>query len=149
MTNDQKQKFCEALGIRLDQVKVERVAHPTKRGYLIFRVSHPRFGEGIDQLEALAWKKFMDAAEKQTALPTRCQATKKDGQPCQNAPQHGEQFCGPHLTHQAKPSQNQPSSDGKLCEGMKASGQPCRNRPQQGERFCGPHLVQHQKQKAL
>lgn len=86
MTNDQKQKFCEALGIRLDQVKVERVAHPTKRAHLIFRVSHPRFGEGIDQMEALAWKKFMDAAEKQTALPTRCQATKKDGQPCQNPP---------------------------------------------------------------
>ena len=146
MTNDQKQKFCEALGIRLDQVKVERVPHPTRRAHLMFRVSHPRFGEGSDQLEDRAWKKFMDAAEKQTALPTRCQATKKDGQPCRSAPQRGESFCGPHLTHQPRPSQEQPGGDGPLCEGMTASGQRCRNRPQHGERFCGPHLLQHKKQ---
>lgn len=141
MTTDQKRKFCEALGIRLDQVKVERVPHPTKRAHMIFRVSHVRFGEASDQFEALAWKKFMDVAEKRAMLPTRCQATKRNGQPCQNAPQVGEHFCGPHLAHQPRPVHEQPAGDGNLCEAMTASGQPCRNRPQHGERFCGPHLV--------
>jgi len=30
--------------------------------------------------------------------PSRCSATTKKGKPCNNAPQKGEQFCGPHLT---------------------------------------------------
>ena len=28
----------------------------------------------------------------------KCRATTKKGKPCENAPQKGEQFCGPHLT---------------------------------------------------
>ena len=28
----------------------------------------------------------------------KCRATTKKGKPCNNAPQKGEQFCGPHLT---------------------------------------------------
>jgi len=28
----------------------------------------------------------------------RCRGTTKKGKPCSNAPQKGEQFCGPHLT---------------------------------------------------
>ncbi|MEP7046925.1 MAG: hypothetical protein ABI949_09610 [Ilumatobacteraceae bacterium] len=30
--------------------------------------------------------------------PGRCRATTNSGRPCGNAPQKGEQFCGPHLT---------------------------------------------------
>ncbi len=33
--------------------------------------------------------------------PARCRATTKKGDPCNNAPQKGEQFCGPHLTGRA------------------------------------------------
>lgn len=78
MTTDQKRKFCEALGIRLDQVKVERVPHPTKRAHMIFRVSHVRFGEASDQFEALAWKKFMDVAEKRATLPHAMSGDQKE-----------------------------------------------------------------------
>lgn len=28
----------------------------------------------------------------------KCRATTKKGKPCANDPQHGEQYCGPHLT---------------------------------------------------
>ena len=30
--------------------------------------------------------------------PSKCRATTNKGKPCNNAPQNGEQFCGPHLT---------------------------------------------------
>ena len=30
--------------------------------------------------------------------PDTCRATTAKGRPCNNAPQKGEQFCGPHLT---------------------------------------------------
>ncbi len=30
--------------------------------------------------------------------PAKCRATTSKGKPCSNAPQKGEQFCGPHLT---------------------------------------------------
>jgi hypothetical protein len=30
--------------------------------------------------------------------PGKCRATTGKGKPCNNAPQKGEQFCGPHLT---------------------------------------------------
>lgn len=30
--------------------------------------------------------------------PNTCRATTSRGKPCSNAPQKGEQFCGPHLT---------------------------------------------------
>ncbi len=30
--------------------------------------------------------------------PGKCRATTNKGNPCNNAPQKGEQFCGPHLT---------------------------------------------------
>ena len=32
------------------------------------------------------------------AKPATCRATTNKGKPCNNAPQKGEQFCGPHLT---------------------------------------------------
>lgn len=39
--------------------------------------------------------------------PDTCRATTKKGKPCNNAPQKGEQFCGPHLTqHLAEPTQH-------------------------------------------
>ena len=31
-------------------------------------------------------------------LPGKCRATTSKGKPCNNTPQKGEQFCGPHLT---------------------------------------------------
>ena len=30
--------------------------------------------------------------------PEKCRATTNKGKPCNNTPQKGEQFCGPHLT---------------------------------------------------
>jgi len=30
--------------------------------------------------------------------PAKCRATTNKGKPCNNAPQKGQQFCGPHLT---------------------------------------------------
>lgn len=33
--------------------------------------------------------------------PSTCRATTKKGNPCNNAPQKGEQYCGPHLTQLA------------------------------------------------
>ncbi len=30
--------------------------------------------------------------------PGKCRATTNKGKPCNNAPQQGEQFCGPHMT---------------------------------------------------
>ena len=30
--------------------------------------------------------------------PGKCRATTNEGKPCNNTPQKGEQFCGPHLT---------------------------------------------------
>ena len=33
--------------------------------------------------------------------PGKCRATTKKGKPCNNAPQKGDQYCGPHLTQRA------------------------------------------------
>jgi hypothetical protein len=33
--------------------------------------------------------------------PEKCRATTNKGKPCNNTPQKGEQFCGPHLTQLA------------------------------------------------
>ena len=33
--------------------------------------------------------------------PGKCRATTNKGKPCNNAPQKGEQFCGPHLNQLA------------------------------------------------
>ena len=38
------------------------------------------------------------ATSPNTAVPATCRATTSKGKPCSNAPQKGEQFCGPHLT---------------------------------------------------
>jgi hypothetical protein len=42
----------------------------------------------------------VDAAAivKTAVKPGRCRATTNKGMPCNNTPQKGEQFCGPHLT---------------------------------------------------
>lgn len=41
----------------------------------------------------------IDAADAADEQPTiKCSATTAKGKPCNNAPQKGEQFCGPHLT---------------------------------------------------
>lgn len=32
------------------------------------------------------------------SIPGKCRATTKKGKPCNNTPQKGEQFCGPHLS---------------------------------------------------
>jgi hypothetical protein len=33
-----------------------------------------------------------------SVVPATCRAATSKGKPCSNAPQKGEQFCGPHLT---------------------------------------------------
>ena len=33
-----------------------------------------------------------------TSAPAKCRATTSKGKPCNNTPQKGEQYCGPHLT---------------------------------------------------
>ncbi|MEP7114134.1 MAG: hypothetical protein ABI862_12780 [Ilumatobacteraceae bacterium] len=38
------------------------------------------------------------ATARQASKPGKCRATTNKGKPCNNAPQQGEQFCGPHLT---------------------------------------------------
>ena len=38
------------------------------------------------------------APERKLSLPGKCRATTSKGKPCNNTPQKGEQFCGPHLT---------------------------------------------------
>ena len=42
----------------------------------------------------------VDAAEtaRNPSKPGKCRATTNKGKPCNNTPQKGEQFCGPHLT---------------------------------------------------
>ncbi len=37
------------------------------------------------------------ATEADTPQPGKCRATTNKGKPCNNAPQNGELFCGPHL----------------------------------------------------
>ena len=98
ITAEDKRLFCEALGLRVDVVKVERIPHPTKRAHMLYRVWHPAFGEGVDALEHRAWEKFMDVAEKAPPLPSRCEGVTKSGERCRSAPQAGERLCGPHLT---------------------------------------------------
>ena len=38
------------------------------------------------------------ATARKASQPGKCRATTNKGKPCNNAPQKGEQFCGPHLT---------------------------------------------------
>ena len=38
------------------------------------------------------------ATARKASTPGKCRATTNKGKPCNNAPQKGEQFCGPHLT---------------------------------------------------
>lgn len=38
--------------------------------------------------------------------PSKCSATTAKGKPCNNAPQKGEPFCGPHLTQAAARATN-------------------------------------------
>lgn len=38
------------------------------------------------------------ATARKASNPGRCRATTNKGKPCNNTPQKGEQFCGPHLT---------------------------------------------------
>jgi hypothetical protein len=40
-------------------------------------------------------------ASRNKPKPGKCIATTNKGRPCNNAPQKGEQFCGPHLTQRA------------------------------------------------
>ena len=97
MATKEQRLFCESLGISTNSVKVERIAHPTKRAHMVFRVSHPHFGEGEASLEHEAWRAFFRAAEAKEPLPDLCQGVTKKGKPCSNAPQKGERYCGPHL----------------------------------------------------
>ncbi len=106
-TAKQKHIFCDSIGIRADQIKVERVPHPTKRAHWVYRVSHPLFGEGVAQHEDDAWQRFFSGAEKKKPLPDRCQARTKKGKPCANAPQKGESYCGPHLDMMRRRSPSQ------------------------------------------
>ena len=38
------------------------------------------------------------AVARKASTPGKCRATTNKGKPCNNTPQKGEQFCGPHLT---------------------------------------------------
>ena len=50
-------------------------------------------------LSQIAAETDIDAASPARNEPTNtCSATTAKGKPCNNAPQKGEQFCGPHLT---------------------------------------------------
>ena len=57
------------------------------------------------------------APARKTSQPEKCRATTNKGKPCNNTPQRGEQFCGPHLTQLvARPSRDgqrptQPNAD--------------------------------------
>jgi hypothetical protein len=54
-----------------------------------------------------------DVARARTASkPGKCRATTNKGKPCNNTPQKGEQFCGPHLTQLLA----RPSPDGQVTE---------------------------------
>jgi hypothetical protein len=97
MATKEQRLFCESLGISANSVTVERTTHPTKRAHTVFRVWHPHFGEGVASLELDAWRAFFRAAEAKEPLPDRCQGVTKKGNPCSNAPQKGERYCGPHL----------------------------------------------------
>jgi hypothetical protein len=45
------------------------------------------------------------ATARRASEPGKCRATTSKGKPCNNTPQKGEQFCGPHLTQLvARPS---------------------------------------------
>jgi hypothetical protein len=45
------------------------------------------------------------ATPSKASKPAKCRATTNKGKPCNNTPQSGEQFCGPHLTQlAARPS---------------------------------------------
>jgi hypothetical protein len=39
-----------------------------------------------------------DGGERNAPKQGKCRATTSKGKPCNNAPQKGEQYCGPHLT---------------------------------------------------
>ncbi len=93
----ERRVFCDALGIKLEQVREERVADPERPYQSIWRVSHEAFGAGEHADQDQAWHRFFDAAEKAPPLPLRCQATTKSGQPCKSGPQAGQRFCGPHM----------------------------------------------------
>jgi hypothetical protein len=97
MATKEQRLFCESLGISVSRVTVERVPHPSKRAHLVYRVSHPHFGEGVAALEQDAWRAFFRAAEAKEPLPDRCEGVTKKGKPCSNQPQKGERLCGPHL----------------------------------------------------
>jgi hypothetical protein len=43
--------------------------------------------------------------------PGKCRAVTSKGKPCNNAPQRGEVFCGPHLTQLVNRPTAQPSAD--------------------------------------
>jgi hypothetical protein len=45
----------------------------------------------------------------EASTPGKCRATTNKGTPCNNTPQKGEQFCGPHL-NQRQPTRTVPAS---------------------------------------
>jgi hypothetical protein len=49
------------------------------------------------------------ATARKASKPGKCRATTNKGKPCNNTPQKGEQFCGPHLTQLVA----RPSPDGQ------------------------------------
>jgi hypothetical protein len=47
---------------------------------------------------ALLAKDTTGATAHESSNPAKCRATTSKGKPCNNTPQKGEQFCGPHLS---------------------------------------------------
>lgn len=136
--------FLEMLGHRGDLARVQRVQHPDKRLHLLYEASHPKVGAVTATEEREAWDRLCDLAEKGGALPDRCQATKKNGEPCKNTPQRGERYCGSHLGESA-PSTTAAAPVEGLCKAKTKKGRPCQNAPQKGEAYCGPHLEQRRR----
>ena len=108
MDRKSARQFLDLLNYRGDIAKIERVQHPEKRLHMIYRASHPGVGVSEAETEAKAWTKLCDRAEKKgpaTQVDASiqvdnglCRAKTKKGRPCQNVPQKGEEYCGPHLT---------------------------------------------------
>ena len=140
-------RFFDLLGLRGDLIQVRRVAHPEKRAHTLYEATYPGLEPATASEEHVALKRLCDLAEARGPTPDHCQATKKNGQPCRNAPQRGHRYCGAHLPEAAKVSASEAAPG--LCQGTTKKGRPCQNAPQRGEVYCGPHLEKHRKQSGV
>lgn len=138
MDAGQARQFLELLGHRGDVARLDKVEHPSKRAHWLYKASHPGVGTVDGATDRQAWQRLCDLAEAQGPLPDVCEGKTKRREPCRNAPQRGERFCGSHLGGSAV-APSTAASPG-MCQAKTKRGRPCQNAPQRGEMFCGPHL---------